>query len=277
MKGDKIPFNAEFYSIVMVGGFCSYRDGLDQNKLYTLQCLLEAFGKVCKFMSNELSIINKIKSIVVDIDPDKIVSDAKSIGFNVCNPADFSKQAENYAYIEILSKKYCISATYFCAVGGLTSGVGGVPTMIALGTADIVNMAAQLYRLNQKLALINGFDPSSELHTERAQAIYLTALGIDATAQSGIRATVAAAAKENLLKRGPASSPVIRLIMEVVKILGGRITKVQAAKLVPVLGGVIGGSVNYVFAKSMAEKMLSDYKSDYFDRWQIQARDKNQF
>ena len=49
-------------------------------------------------------------------------------------------------------------------------------------------------------------------------------------------------------------------------------SKSTAAKLVPFIGAVIGGGVNYWFAKKAAEKIVLAYKSDYFDRWQMQNR-----
>ncbi|MES2300893.1 MAG: hypothetical protein V4521_02275 [Pseudomonadota bacterium] len=91
-------------------------------------------------------------------------------------------------------------------------------------------------------------------------------------AQAGIRSAVAKAATESLVKRGPASSPAIRLIIEVAKVLGLKMTKTQAGKLVPLVGGLIGGSVNYLFAKSAGKKMVAEYKSEYFDRWQMQSK-----
>ncbi|ALR23292.1 EcsC family protein [Sphingobium baderi] len=222
-------------------------------------------------MSNELTIIEKIKDIVLNVDPASVVKDAKDMGMDVSEAADFVRQAHNYAHIERLSGKYAGMTATLCAASGFTSGVGGVTTTVVLAGADIANMAAQLYRLNQKLALLNGFDPDNELHNDRAQTIFMAALGLDATAQAGIRAIVTKAATENLAKRGPASTPVIRLVMEIAKILGVKLTKTQAGKLIPFVGGIVGGGVNYMFAKSMTKKMLADYKSDYFDRWQLQA------
>lgn len=223
-------------------------------------------------MSEHKNVVRKIQDIVLKVNPESVLRDAQSYGLKISDLSDFSNKAHDYAYIEKLSIKYAESASKLCALSGFSSGFGGVLATITLSSADIANMAAQLYRLNQKLALLNGFDPNSELHNERMQTKFMTALGIDTLAQAGIRTIVTKAAGENLLKKGPASSPAVRLIMEIVKLLGPKITKVQAGKLVPVLGGVIGGGVNYMFAKSVTKKLLADYKSDYFDRWQAQNR-----
>jgi len=65
---------------------------------------------------------------------------------------------------------------------------------------------------------------------------------------------------------------IIRLIMEVAKLLGVKLTKNQAVKVVPVLGAALGGGMNYMFAKNAGNKMIIEYKSDYFDRWQANSR-----
>lgn len=133
-------------------------------------------------------------------------------------------------------------------------------------------MAAQLYRLNQKMAILNGFDPHNALHQEKSQMIYLKALGFDGVAQATIRAQVVKAATENVAKSGPSANIAIRLIMEVAKLLGIKLTKSQTVKLIPVVGAILGGGVNYWFAKNASKKMIAEYKSDYFDRWQASSR-----
>ncbi|MES2300890.1 MAG: hypothetical protein V4521_02260 [Pseudomonadota bacterium] len=136
-------------------------------------------------MSENQSIIAKIKDVVLNVDPKDIVADARNFGIEVSEPKDFAGHALNYSHLEKLSNKYLDSTCNMCAIGGITSGIGGIATTITLAGADIANMAAQIYRLNQKLAYLNGFDPESELHRERVQSIFFTALGLDAMAQAG--------------------------------------------------------------------------------------------
>ncbi|EEG08764.1 EcsC family protein [Pseudogulbenkiania ferrooxidans] len=222
-------------------------------------------------MSDEVSVFSKIKEIVLDVNPQDVLNDARDCGLEVFSAKDLVEQPHNYVFIEKLATKYASLTASYCAASGATSGFGGVATTIALGGVDIANMAAQLYRLNQKIAILNGFDIENAIHKEKAQLIYLKALGFDAAAQAAIRTQMTKAAAENLAKRGPSANVAIRLIMEVAKLLGIKLTKNQAAKFVPVLGGVLGGGLNYMFAKNAAEKMISEYKSDYFDRWQVRA------
>lgn len=224
-------------------------------------------------MKNEVKIFSNIKKIILDIDPQKVLSDAKDYGLQVQTIEDLSNQPHNYAFIEKLMIKYTASAANFCAASGVTSGIGGVMTTVTLAGVDISNMAAQLYRLNQKIAVLNGFDPRNEIHQEKSQLIYLKALGFDGAAQAAIRTQVIKAAAENVSKSGPSANVTIRLIMEVAKLLGIRLTKAQTVKLVPFVGAVLGGGLNYLFARNAAKAMISEYKSDYFDRWQLNSRD----
>jgi uncharacterized protein YgbK (DUF1537 family) len=198
-----------------------------------------------------------------------VLRDARDYGLQVQSLEDLSDQSESYVFIEKLSSDYAETAARYCAASGATTGVGGFATTVALAGVDLANMAAQLYRLNQRLAILSGFDPTNIRHQEKSKLIYLAALGIDTAASSSIRALVAAAAKENVAKRGPANSAAIRLIMEVVKLLGAKMTKAQAAKLVPFAGAALGGGMNYVFAKKAGKRMIADFKSEYFDRVQM--------
>jgi hypothetical protein len=222
-------------------------------------------------MSDELTIFSKIKEIL-DIDPQDVLNDARGYGLNVQTIEDFGNQPHNHAFIEKLMEKYATSAANYCVLSGATSGVGGPITTIAFAGVDISNMAAQLYRLNQKMAVLNGFDPQNVIHQEKSQMIYLKALGFNGAAQAAIRSQVVKAAAENATKAGVSSNVTIRLVMEVAKLLGVKLTKVQTVKLIPFVGAVLGGGVNYYFAKNAAETMIVEYKSDYFDRWQTNSR-----
>lgn len=223
-------------------------------------------------MANDATIYSKIKEVVLDVNPQDVINDAREYGLNVNSIKDLIEQPHNYVFIEKLMEKYATLAASYCAASGATSGIGGVITTVTLLSVDVANMAAQLYRLNQKMAILNGFDIKNTIHQEKAHMIYLKALGFDATAQAAIRTQVAKVAAENLSKRGPASNVTIRLIMEVAKLLGVRLTKIQAAKFIPILGGALGGGLNYFFARNSAKDMIREYKSDYFDRWQANSR-----
>lgn len=211
--------------------------------------------------------IRTLKKIILDIDPKDVIKDACSAGLQVETIEDFRTQAKYYWRIEDVMEQYSGVASRYSAISGATAGSGGLATAITLGGVDIANMAAQLYRLNQRLAILNGFDIANKLHQEKTVEIYLYALGFDAAAQAAIRQQLTRAATI-AGKRGAYSNYILRLIVLTAGKLGAKITSKQAAKFIPIVGGVAGAGINYAFAGNAAKKMRVSFKDEYFRTWQ---------
>ena len=206
------------------------------------------------------AVLKKIADIV-SVDPAKVLVDAKEIGIPVESLDEFrnNNRANRHA-VDQLTSKYINQCAKICALTGAASGVGGIATVVALSAGDIGNMAAQLYRLNQKIAILHGFDPDNELHQDKVLVFYLSAIGIEGAAQVGIRTMVTKALAENVGKKGAASSVGIRIIMEVVKLLGVTMTKRQAVKIIPFFGAGVGAGLNYLFAKTAGKTLGEAYR-----------------
>ena len=220
---------------------------------------------------NDRSLVKKLKGVILNVDPDGVIKDARAAGLKVAKIDDFRDQAHNYWRIEDLMRQYARRGARLSAASGATSGVGGVVTATTLGVADIANMAAQLYRLCQRLAILNGFDPENPLQRERAEEIYLLALGFDAAAQAVLKQQLGRAA--NIAgKPGAYGNYILKLIILIAEKLGARITSKQTGKFIPVVGSVVGATLNYSFAKKAADTMLEEFKDDYFRTWQAAGR-----
>ncbi len=216
-------------------------------------------------------LLNKI-SEVVSVDPNDIVKDAKSKGLPVSKIEDFTTEVivKNYRRIEDISHSYGNYAARNSAVTGLASGLGGVATMVTIGGVDILNMAAQLYRLNQRVAYLNGFDPNNPHDAELAKEIYLYSLGFDKAAVASIQAMMNKAA-QIAGKRGATSNPVLKLIMIVAKFLGKELTTKKAAQFIPIVGGIFGGGINFTFAKYASSEIQKRYKEELFRKIQTES------
>jgi hypothetical protein len=226
-------------------------------------------------MSDEKNISSIIKEIIIDVDPKEVIKDARAAGLDVHEISDFKKQTHNYWRINDLAAEYVNRTVRWCVVSGATSGVGGVATTVALGAGDITHMAARLFWLCQRLAILHGFDPSNSLQKDRAQEIYLTAIGIDALGQAAIRQQLLRAASV-AGKAGSRSNYILKFLMLVVAQMAGKetakITTVQVTKFIPFVGALAGGSLNYFFANKAANKMLEIFKDDYFRTMQASNR-----
>ncbi|CAH1196053.1 conserved hypothetical protein [Vibrio harveyi] len=219
----------------------------------------------------QVSVVDKIKKIVIDIKPEDVMKDAWAAGLDVHQVEDFRKEAVNYWRIEDVMDQYAGLAARYSAISGATSGVGGVATAVTLGGIDIAHMAAQLYRLGQRLSILNGFDPNNAIQKEKNLEIYLYALGFDSLAQAAIKNQLLEAASI-AGKKGANSNPVLSLIMLISEKLGKKVISKEAAKYLPIVGGIAGATVNYYFAKSAANMMVESYKKEYFRTWQAAQR-----
>lgn len=217
------------------------------------------------------TVIEKIKSIILDVNTHDVIKDAQTSGLNVSCIEDFKNQSHNYWRIEDIMGQYANLAARYSALSGASAGIGGIASAITLGGMDIANMAAQLYRLGQRLAILNGFNPEDTIQKEKIQSIFLTALGFDSAAQTAIKQQLLKASSI-AGKSGAKSNPIIKLIMIVADKLGSQITTKQAAKYIPVVGAIAGAGVNYYFSKSAAETMIESYKREYFRSAQASSR-----
>lgn len=220
---------------------------------------------------SDKSLAKKVKEIVLDVDPEGVLKDARAAGLRVTKVEDFRDQAHNYWRIEDLMRQYARRAARFSAASGATSGIGGVPTAVALGGVDVAHVAAQPYWLCQRLAVLNGFDPGNLLQRERTEEVYLLALGFDTAARAALKQQLLRAASK-AGKSGARSNYILKLILIVAEKLGATITTKQAAKFIPVVGGAFGATLNYTFARGAANKMLDAFKDDYFRTWQAGSR-----
>lgn len=223
----------------------------------------------------EKSFSGRFKEILFDVDPKDVIKDARAAGLEVNKIEDFHGQTHNYWRIEDIAKEYVGRTARWCAVSGASSGIGGIATTVVLGAGDITHMAARLYWLCQRLAILHGFDPDNPLQRDRAQEIYLIALGIDSIGQAAIRQQLSKAAVV-AGKSGSRSNYVLKfLVLVVAKFTGQQTTKVtttQVVKFIPFLGAVTGGSLNYFFASKAAKKMHESFRDDYFRTMQASDR-----
>lgn len=221
------------------------------------------------FNDCQSTLARKLRGIALDVNADAILADAREIGLPVYQIADFRYQAEQYHQLEMLMKRYIYLAALGSATSGAATGVGGIGTRLPLRGADIGNMAAQTYRLAQKLAIINGFDPTNPAHDEQITDIYLGALGFDESARETIKTQLFRKEKltwKNSLYRLKAG----RLIFNVAGKLAQKATFRQASRLMPGVSLVAGGVSNYRFADRAADYMLDAFKTAYFAQWHNQ-------
>lgn len=199
-----------------------------------------------------------------DIDPEEILRDARKKGLKVREIKDFRNETIDYELIDDLMNTYTTQFARYSAIGGATSGLGGIGTSIAFSSLEIISMAIQLYRLSQRFAVLNGFDPQHPLHREKTHNIYFKALGIKTASQAALKFAFFSVSKYQMnisASQKIASSLAKRLIKRVRK--SGKYTI-----FIPVIGGAVGAYSSYTFAESTAKSMRDAFKEYYQSEWQ---------
>lgn len=123
--------------------------------------------------------------------------------------------------------KFIEQCAYMAAGSGAISGSGGILTMIVGVPLDFVNLITQQFRVT--MAIMYHARGSYEIGFEEFMQFIATSLKVEA----GVTLT-------KTMMEGIAE----KLLM----LLGTRV----AERLIPIVGGVIGGTANYLFIKRMA-------------------------
>jgi|GEM_PF-2045350 hypothetical protein len=211
--------------------------------------------------------LNEIKNSIINIDPNDVIVKAREHDMDIQSIDDFRNQAPHYERIEEIMDDYRSSFANSSILGGLTTGIGGFMTAVTFACVDTASTGLQLYWLSQRFAILNGFDGNDPLHHDKIMNIYFEALGLNAVAQAML--------KSQILKAGAVAgtrqasdSLLLRLITNMGKLVGKQISSKNAGRLVPIVGGIAGASLNYSFARKTSQKMKEAYKRAYFNTWQ---------
>ena len=126
--------------------------------------------------------------------------------------------------------KFINQCALFAAGSGMITGVGGISTMLIGTPLDVVNLITQQFRVTLAISYYN---------TEKYKISFEDFFKIVA---ASVKADTKLAISKNIMEE----------VAE--KILMGLGAK-ASRRLVPVVGGVIGGTVNYLFIKGVAKEL----------------------
>lgn len=174
-------------------------------------------------------------------------------------PGSLNCQQLAYEYLskyptkQIAAQKLIQNQIAKCATSGFVTGLGGLPTMPITLPANIASVLYVQMRMIAGVAAIGGYDVQSD---EVQTLVYTCLVGssiADLCKSVGIQ--IGNKISMNLLKKLPA-----KILTKINQKIGFRLlTKfgekgvIRLANLVPVAGGVIGGSVDFVGTKAMGK------------------------
>ena len=181
------------------------------------------------------SILEEVfRSLFEDIDTGKIQKEVE----------DLRREKPEYQplhHARVLARRTAIR----CAAAGAVTGLPGGGLAIAALGADLAYLVHQQFRLILGIAAIYGYAPSGrERFAEAVSCLaYSSGVGIG---KQGIATVLGSATVE-----GGA----------IAERIGARILRERLAQLVPVVGAVSGGALNYVSVRAVARSAIRYYES----------------
>lgn len=184
---------------------------------------------------------------------ESIVKEFKSFGLKIEDWSDvWSTDIENCRMIANDYKKY---AKIQAGAAGAGFGVGGwaamVPDMAALATINI--------RQIQCIAMSYGFNIQSEGEKAEVWTVMAACVGVDQAA-TAVGKEAAKYWGKYILRTPYSKMPLLAVIKQVAKYLGIKITKRGFAKMIPFIGSIFGGGLNYVMTEEIGAKAI-----EYFE------------
>ncbi|MBQ8084184.1 MAG: EcsC family protein [Clostridia bacterium] len=161
---------------------------------------------------------------------------------------------ERHRDVDVAVKKFTTNQANVCGASGFVTNLGGLPTMAVTLPANIASVAYVQLRMIAVIAAMGGYD----VHDDAVQSlIYVCMVGmsvVDVMKDAGV--SIGNKLSLNAIKRIPGEA-LIRINQKV----GFRfLTKfgekgvVNLGKMIPVVGGIIGGGVDLFGARIVAKR-----------------------
>ncbi|MFZ5633618.1 MAG: hypothetical protein ACOY40_12310 [Bacillota bacterium] len=183
------------------------------------------------------------------------------------NPFDFVNEIEarrrvarlKKAYPEMTRRQLCdiviTGKSRWCAFSGavtaLPGNFPGLGTLLALlgGTAfDVMALMYFLSEMIMELALLYGRDFRRQATAREAVWVFMSAVGTDAVSKNISKIAVRQMGRQAFIK----------FTQDLLVTLGIRLSQRSVLKIVPLLGAVVSGLVNYLLCRKVG-KMVADY------------------
>lgn len=192
-------------------------------------------GKVRSLKRRADSVLEDVfRSLFEDVDTDKIRKEVD----------DLKSASPNYRPIRH-ARELARRTALRCAAAGAVTGLPGGPIAIGALGADLAYLIYQQFRLILGIAAIYGHEPTGgERFTEAVTCLaFSSGVGIGKT---GIASVLGSATIE-----GGA----------VAERIGARMVRERLARIVPFVGAVSGGALNYVSVRAVARAAIRYYES----------------
>jgi hypothetical protein len=229
-----------------------------------------------RWVGQEASALEDALDRVIDaavIDPAVVVGTAERLGL----PMHGEHVLEQLASLRLLpvddldrlAQAIVRSYSRLAGVQGFVTNLGGLITLPVALPADAVATVTWVVRATSGVMASYGFDPTSEQGRADLRLGLLVAFGVNKITVAGSSVLVTQLTRR-VLTAPYRDQIALAVVRRVAQRVGMRLTRRNAARVVPVLGGVIGGGINVAMVHAMGVRTRRHYR-DLLARWQQSA------
>ncbi len=203
-----------------------------------------------------------------------------SSGKNIQDVVDFGPVTAGISQeeIETIANKLIIKRTSESSIASFVAGIPGGLAMAATIPADVAQFFGMALRLAQELSYLFGAQDlwvDGQVDDERIKSQLIMYCGVMfgvSGAVSGVRVLSTQIAKTTLKKlpqKALTKTFWYPIVKQIGKAVGVKVTKTTVAqgvsKAVPIIGGVISGSLNFASMMPMAKRLYEAFDKSTFD------------
>ena len=177
----------------------------------------------------------------VGVDPDKFLKHLRgAYGLHVTSFRQMNTVP--LPVIDYLADKTIRASMKLAMLEGAGTGLGGMLSILP----DVGFLGGITWRMIQKLSLIHGFEYASEDDIADLWVAAASAAGLDMG--------------KDLVRKQVIERVVPRIIERIAAKAGGEIAENGLARMVPVLGSVMGGTLNYFFVRGWGRRAQRHFR-----------------
>jgi len=144
--------------------------------------------------------------------------------------------------VDYLADKTIRAAMKMAMLEGAGTGIGGIVSVLP----DVGFLGGITWRMIQKLSLVHGFEYATEDDMADLWLAVASAAGVDLG--------------KDLMRKQVIERFVPRVIERIAAQVGGEIAENGLARLMPVLGSVVGGTLNYYFVRGWGRRARRHFR-----------------
>lgn len=153
--------------------------------------------------------------------------------------------------------RWCAGTGAVTALPGVFPGVGTLFAVLGGSALDLTAVSYLMAEMILEMSLVYGRNLDIPAVSKEAAWVFISAVGSDAAGKGVSKAAVSQMSRQAF----------IRILQDVTISLGIRVSQRSLLKIIPLLGAILSGGVNYFICRKVGNLALNHYRSSHPEEW----------